>query len=61
MCAGDNFISINIFRHFVCFYSCFCKFDAELDVQWLLHGSKEKQVAPGAAAREMIELELSFH
>lgn len=37
MCARDNFISINIFQHFVCICSCFYKFDAELDVQWLLY------------------------
>ena len=61
MCARGNFISLNIFQHYVCFCSCFCKFDAELDVHWMLHGSKEKQVAPEAAANEMIELELSFH
>jgi len=60
MCARDNFISVNSFQHFVCFCSCFCKFHAELDVQWLLHGSKGKQVAPGAAAYEMVEPEHSF-
>ena len=60
MCARDNVISINSFQRFVCFSSRFSKFDAELDVQWLLRGSKEKQVAPGAAAHEMIEPELSF-
>jgi len=50
MYARDNFVSINSFQHFLCSCSCFCKFDAELDVQWLLHGSKEKRVTPGAAA-----------